>query len=248
MVKRLASAQDYQSQLRASLRSAFSTALASGRSPSASEIARASVPRLDAFIQECLRMDTPVPLTARDAIVDTSLLGCPVPKGTEVFILASGPDYKTPSLPLPPRLAAAAERAKERDNADADADDGAKAQEKQLPLSQPSSGYGSWDPADMHEFKPERWLRTGGDDDHSGSRSGEGETYDARAGPLLAFGLGPRGCFGRRLAYLEARMLVVLLVWHFYFHATPAELSSFAAGDSITSVPKQCYVQLSKIS
>ena len=60
---------------------------------------------------------------------------------------------------------------------------------------------GSWKPdaQDMNSFRPERWLITNAD--------GE-EEFDATAGPHLAFGLGPRACFGRRLAYLQMRIIM----------------------------------------
>jgi cytochrome P450 len=54
----------------------------------------------------------------------------------------------------------------------------------------------------MGEFKPERWLV-----EEIGMI-----VFDAAAVPMLTFGLGPRGCFGWRMAYLELQLLLVLLV------------------------------------
>jgi cytochrome P450 len=48
--------------------------------------------------------------------------------------------------------------------------------------------YGVWDNSSVGSFLPERWLTQ----DERGR-----ETFDPRAGPTLAFGAGPRGCFGK---------------------------------------------------
>ncbi|EJT67975.1 hypothetical protein GGTG_14448 [Gaeumannomyces tritici R3-111a-1] len=60
----------------------------------------------------------------------------------------------------------------------------------------------------------------------------------------MPFGLGTRGCFGRRLAYLEQRVSLTLLVWSFELSPCPPELSGYAAVDGLTHRPKQCYVRL----
>lgn len=88
--------------------------------------------------------------------------------------------------------------------------------------------------ADLSLFKPERWLRT---------ENGE-EVFDATLGPMLTFGLGPRGCFGKRMAYLELRIVIVLLFWNFEFQSTPESLSSYRGVDNLTHSPAQCYVRL----
>ncbi|KAK3070360.1 hypothetical protein LTR53_010602 [Teratosphaeriaceae sp. CCFEE 6253] len=78
---------------------------------------------------------------------------------------------------------------------------------------------GIWDVTDIGVFQPERWLSI----DDQGAVA-----FDSRAGPVNAFGMGPRGCFGRKLASLELKILFVLIVWHFELVATPPALSSFA--------------------
>ncbi|KAH9905604.1 cytochrome P450 [Xylariomycetidae sp. FL2044] len=98
--------------------------------------------------------------------------------------------------------------------------------------------HGRWDPEDMHLFRPERWLKT----NEQGA-----EVYDSQAGPNLAFSAGPRGCFGRRLAYLETRIVLALLVWNFEFHALEGKLGSRESFDKITVNPVSCYVRLSKV-
>ncbi|KAL2828394.1 cytochrome P450 monooxygenase [Aspergillus cavernicola] len=93
---------------------------------------------------------------------------------------------------------------------------------------------GSWDPTDSHLFKPERWITV---------EDGK-EVFDATSGPLLTFGLGPRGCFGRRMAYLELKIVLVLLLWEFELQAVPQALSSYGAVDKLTHQPRQCYLRL----
>jgi cytochrome P450 len=92
-----------------------------------------------------------------------------------------------------------------------------------------------WDPMDIGAFKPERWLT----DD-----SGE---FDAASGPQLAFSLGTRSCFGKRLAYIQFRMLVVLIVWHFELLKCSDELSSYGHKISLTTEPTHCFVKLRKV-
>jgi cytochrome P450 len=96
---------------------------------------------------------------------------------------------------------------------------------------------GLWDPLSTGEFKPERWLTK----DEQGN-----EVYNSMAGPHLAFGLGPRACYGRRLAYLELRISLALLVWNFEFLPCPDELSSWDAIQKITRAPRVCYIRLKK--
>jgi cytochrome P450 len=96
----------------------------------------------------------------------------------------------------------------------------------------------SWDESsDLLTFDPERWLVK---DDKGNIR------FDGNRGPQLIFGLGPRGCYGKRLAYIEMRVLATLAVWNFDLLPTPPELSSHAATDGISHKAKQCYVKLKK--
>jgi cytochrome P450 len=55
----------------------------------------------------------------------------------------------------------------------------------------------------MSNFSPERWLVN---DETTGIW-----VYDATAGPVFPFGLGMRGCFGRKLAYYELRIVITLI-------------------------------------
>ena len=98
---------------------------------------------------------------------------------------------------------------------------------------------GQWipDEEDMKAFRPERWLVKGEDGK---------EEFDPHAGPHLAFGLGPRGCFGRRLAYLQMRIILVMMIWNFELKETPAAVSGWEALTKLARHPRQCYVRLEK--
>lgn len=90
-----------------------------------------------------------------------------------------------------------------------------------------------WDPAHVGDFVPERWLDRDG-------------TFNSRAGPMLAFGAGLRSCFGRKLAYLELRIAVTLMLWRFKFLET-SDAGSFEAVDSLSQHPAKCFVRLQPI-
>ncbi|KAF4637596.1 hypothetical protein G7Y89_g479 [Cudoniella acicularis] len=70
----------------------------------------------------------------------------------------------------------------------------------------------SHDPAnfrDCDDFVPERWLE---DEEH----------YYAGDQPkaMQPFSLGPQGCMGRNLAYMEMRLILSHLIWHFDIRST----------------------------
>uniref|UniRef100_A0A0B7JUQ6 Uncharacterized protein n=1 Tax=Bionectria ochroleuca TaxID=29856 RepID=A0A0B7JUQ6_BIOOC len=54
--------------------------------------------------------------------------------------------------------------------------------------------------ADPYKFRPERWL--------------DRENATDRLGASNPFSLGPRGCIGRNLSYMEQRLIVAKLLWH----------------------------------
>ncbi|KAK6007533.1 hypothetical protein QM012_004347 [Aureobasidium pullulans] len=97
---------------------------------------------------------------------------------------------------------------------------------------------GVWEVSDINVFKPERWLKLSGE-------KGEVE-FHKNAGPTLQFGAGIRGCFGRRLAYIELRVLIVLIIWNFEFLPVPGKLGTYLGVDKLTHQPQQCYLRLKK--
>ncbi|WQF85261.1 Putative cytochrome P450 [Colletotrichum destructivum] len=97
---------------------------------------------------------------------------------------------------------------------------------------------GTWDAENVEDFVPERWLK----------KDTEGrEVFDTNAGPISTFGYGPRGCFGRRLAYLEMKTVLFLVIWSFELGELSTELGSWASTDGLTTIPKSCYVKLRKV-
>ncbi|EXF75117.1 cytochrome P450 [Colletotrichum fioriniae PJ7] len=104
-------------------------------------------------------------------------------------------------------------------------------------LRKAAAGFGSraWNSHEMGKFKPDRWLVQ----DEKG-----GDEYNASAGPTLPFGLGLRGCFGRKLAYMEMKLLITVLIWSFEFQKCSEDLSSYRSNTTLTRKPVQCYVRL----
>ena len=92
----------------------------------------------------------------------------------------------------------------------------------------------AWNVDDMAVFKPERWIKADG-------------KFDPAAGPQLAFGLGTRACFGKRLAYLNMRILFILIVWNFELLPCPEKLSEYSSKLIATNRPNTCYVRLREI-
>jgi cytochrome P450 len=97
---------------------------------------------------------------------------------------------------------------------------------------------GAWDTATMQDFLPERWLVH--------DKNSNEMVFDGSAGPHVSFGGGLRGCYGKKMAYLELRMAIVLALWHFELKEVPEEYASFEGMDGLTHSPIQCYVRLAK--
>ena len=146
---------------------------------------------------------------------DTTVLGHHIPKGTDVFLMANGASYLEPNMLV---------------------DDAVRSPGAQSHGGTGKALSGMWDDADIAAFKPERWLVL---DPDTGK-----EVYDSLAGPSLAFGLGPRGCFGGKLAIQALRIQFAMTVWHFHLLGTPAELSSYDAVQRFVREPTQCFVRL----
>ncbi|GAM85546.1 hypothetical protein ANO11243_035530 [Dothideomycetidae sp. 11243] len=86
-----------------------------------------------------------------------------------------------------------------------------------------------WDETDISAFKPERWLKNG--------------VFDPLAGPTSPFGAGVRGCFGRKLAMLEMRIMFTLIFWSFDLPQLSKGLSGYGAVDKLTHKPLQCFAR-----
>ncbi|KAI1366774.1 cytochrome P450 [Xylaria arbuscula] len=92
---------------------------------------------------------------------------------------------------------------------------------------------------DLGTFDPERWLL----------RSSDGAAdavFHGAAGPQLVFGHGVRGCWGKKLAQLELRTIVALLVWQFIMSEIPQALSGNQATEGVARRPRNVFVRLRK--
>jgi cytochrome P450 len=99
-------------------------------------------------------------------------------------------------------------------------------------------GRDCWD-NNPEQFDPKRWLRK-----NIGTSAME---FDPNSGPLLTFGAGRRGCLGKRLAYLNLRITLTLIIWNFHFEVLPEESKNDPDLDLHTSLmPNTCYVRVRK--
>ncbi|KAI1773024.1 cytochrome P450 [Hypoxylon cercidicola] len=218
LAKYLTDSPGIQTKLRSVLQKTLSTAMQENRLFTFEEIRYAKLPYLDAIIEEMLRINA-VPVT-REALCDTTILGCPVKKGTQVFFMSNGPGFLSPSIPV----------------------DASTRRE----TSRTAKINATWDETkDLSLFDPERWLvrQNAGD-----SLLADDVQFDGGAGPQLVFGLGPRACWGRRLALMEMRIIIAMLVWNFQLLENPSALSSYAGLEGIARVPQKCYLRLSRTS
>lgn len=108
------------------------------------------------------------------------------------------------------------------------------------PTSKAAKRRPRWDESkDLKLFEPERWLVT--------KEDGSVE-FDAGAGPQLGFGMGIRQCWGRKLAHLEIRTIMALVVWNFELLEIPEALGGYAGFDGISRQPQKVYVRLRKVN
>ena len=216
LTKYLTDLPPIQTKLRSVLYETLSAAKEENRLFTFEEIRHAKLPYLDAVIEEMLRINA-VPVT-REALCDTTILGCPIKKGTQVFFMSNGPGFLSPSIRV----------------------DDSKRSEN----SRAAKLNSTWDETqDLSLFDPERWLVR--------KNIGEGVLaddvdFDGAAGPQLVFGLGPRSCWGRRLAHMEMKTIIAMLVWNFRLLKSPPGLSGHAGLEGIARVPQQCYLRITK--
>ncbi|KAK2730270.1 cytochrome p450 monooxygenase [Colletotrichum kahawae] len=216
-----------QTKLRNAMEEGFSAAYAEKRNLRIEEIMQINVPYLYATMEEVLRCAGTAPLVEREAMEDTILLGYHIPKGTMVFSLGKGASIVTPAFEI----------------------DDTKRNETYHLAAKNRGKIPNWDPADVDVFSPERWLvpvTTQGEKDQVNG-TGPGYEFDSSAGPQIAFGMGRRSCFGRRLAYVELRILLSLIVWNFELLKCSEDLSGYEAKDGVTHKPLKNYVRLRKV-
>ncbi|RYC78821.1 hypothetical protein BFJ63_vAg18304 [Fusarium oxysporum f. sp. narcissi] len=215
-MKYLTANQRVQTLLREAIRKAYPEAIEQRRTPTIEEILKTRIPYLDAVIEEMLRHARVTPITLRQAMVDTEVLGVRIPKGTTLGFLGNGPSLMMPSIST-----GSSKRSKE-----------AQAHIDRMEL---------FDDANITEFIPERWLKA------QITETGAEETiFDPNKGPSQAFGLGPRGCSGKKLAYMEIRTFLTLIFWEFKLEPIRAELATDDEMISLTRTPKNVYIKLTK--
>lgn len=208
--------QRVQATLRTALHEAYPQAMTEARLPNLAEILKTQVPYLEATIEEIMRHTMPSPTLFRDTMVDSEILGYKIPKGTTLLFLANGPGFMMPSVPFE--------------------------DERFLKAGSAQQGHiGRFEDSSITRFLPEGWLKTRKD------ASGADEVYfDANAGPALAFGVGPRACFGKRLALVQIRIYFTLLLWSFELQGLPSQLATHDDYWSLSRIPKHVYLKLRK--
>ncbi|PVH84306.1 cytochrome P450 [Cadophora sp. DSE1049] len=209
-MKFLTDQQDVQRRLREALRDAIPAAAVEGRQPSYGEITTCACDYLDAVIEEILRCGGTAAAHARLCLTETELLGVRLPKGTNVLFMTNGPSYMSPAMHIDEILRSQTSR-------------------------ESKGNIEEWDPEDLSQFKPERWLERGDE--------GKGR-INMQAGPNTQFGGGARGCFGKKFAYLEMRTVMTIVFWNFKLLPVPTQLASYKAVDSVAHVPQMCYIRL----
>lgn len=132
-LKNLSGHQEVQDKLRAALQAAFPRAHAAGELPTSKEISSTRIPYLDAVIEEVHRMNGAASTIARVTTADTDVLGHRIPKGTDVFMLTTGPNFKSRAIPVDENVRSTTSRESKDKN-------------------------GSWDDSNIGDFVPERWL------------------------------------------------------------------------------------------
>jgi len=195
-------------------------AWATRRMPTNAEIHDTAIPYLDATMEELFRHSRTIGIGFRDALCDTMIMGRAIPKGTIVASSTIGEGaLRTPYM--------VDDKLRSKSSLQSKADGRAK----------------MWDTSTLHLFVPERWLVPARKE---GAEKGSNEDmeFDVSAGPMFTFGLGKRGCFGRRLAYIEMRAVLTMVVWRFMLEPTPEKLSSWDVIDGLVGAPKQAYVRL----
>ncbi|KAK4447007.1 cytochrome P450 [Podospora aff. communis PSN243] len=186
-VRHLFAHPDWQDRIRKDLYATYPKAHHEDRLPDYAEIQAERSSLLDAFIEEVLRLTTPVITVMLETRYDTKVLGYHIPANTKVF----------------------------------------------CNLCQSSQAYvghmkkESWVHDEPELFKPERWLVKDADDK---------TRFDPAAGPMLGFSAGNRGCWGQRLAYLEIRIFLAVVLWELKLEGVKEQ--SWDLYESLVTAPK----------
>ena len=96
---------------------------------------------------------------------------------------------------------------------------------------------GTFDDYDIEDFNPDRWIKQGDGADE----------FDPNAGPFMPFSMGPRGCFGKKLARMQMSVMFTLILWDFKMLPLPDELNDDKEKIGLTRAPETVYVKLAKV-
>lgn len=202
-----------QARLRASLTSTFTHVNYPTQPLCVSELTNASLPYLDAVIAETLRLSNTGPVSFRQTLVNCTIMGHQVPAGTPLILVTAGPSYDARGMPSTRRKRSPKSLQERHEKR---LDSASSEVEEDLPS------------ISLNCFAPERWLSHG--------------TFVPDAVRMLPFSAGPRGCFGKKIAMLELRILIATLVMRFEFPRLAKGLSGYEAQDNLTSRPRSCYI------
>ncbi|GAB0138926.1 hypothetical protein EsDP_00007146 [Epichloe bromicola] len=216
-MKYLTANEQVQTLLRQAVWKAHQEAKEQHQMPIVEEILKANNPYLDVVIEEMLGHSRVAPVTFIQAVTDTEILGQHIPKGTTIGFLGNGPGVMMLSIPV----------------------DSAKRSEAVRAHMHKTDLF---DSADISEFVSERWLTT-----KTTERRDDEMVFDPSKCPSQAFGLGPRGCFGKKLAYMEIRTFLTLVFWEFKLEPVKPELAADDEMISLTRTPKNVYIKLTKM-
>ncbi|KAJ8104591.1 hypothetical protein ONZ43_g7775 [Nemania bipapillata] len=115
-------------------------------------------------------------------------------------------------------------------------DDSKRSPSCQVAIAKHGNGFLGEAGKDLHTFEPRRWLIRDPATGH--------DVFDAYRMPSLAFGGGYRGCFGRKLATMEFRITIVLLILNFKFLELPDDCRSMQARESIFRRPQAPFAKI----
>ncbi|KAJ4369655.1 hypothetical protein N0V83_005417 [Neocucurbitaria cava] len=201
-------------EVQSQLRVSLYAAFQTSTPPSAKEIYATSIPYLDAVIAESLRLSLTGPVSFRQTLERCDILGHSIPAGTPIVLVTAGPSYDSPDMPIAPEYV----RSK-TSQASYLRKHATHSNLKATPLI-----------ANLQAFNPSRWIREDG-------------TFDQDSIHMLPFSAGPRGCFGKKIALLEMKMMLAVLIMRFEFPRLRKGLSGYGAVDGLTRRPTCFYVQ-----
>ncbi|KAK2603555.1 hypothetical protein QQS21_004235 [Conoideocrella luteorostrata] len=200
-----------QTELRVALNAAFP----GSEPPSVEDILTTDIPYLDATCEEGFRLAGVAKGNLRQAIVDTEILGCKIPKGAEIFM-----NYHINRTPVP-------------------VDESKRTVGSRATAAKHGNGLQGDAGRDIETFEPRRWLV-------KDEKTGE-EVLNAYALPNISFGGGYRGCFGRKLAFMEFRIVITLLILNLKFLELPGDFKNMRASEKIFRQPDKPYARLREL-